>query len=174
MQEYTASGRGRLLTLAELPGTSSFTSAAQNDRGDTWVVYGRGDPSAGGETNSLWKVSRSGEATKVLDIAAYQESDPDPYDIEDNPAETNGYDVEVMRDGSVVIADAAGNDLLRVTEDGDVTTVACFPTEVVSTEDAAPYYPGLPPEMPAESVPTGVSVGRDGYAYVGELKGFPF
>jgi hypothetical protein len=34
--------------------------------------------------------------------------------------------------------------------------------------------PNLPPMLPAEAVPTSVTVGRDGYWYVGELTGFPF
>ena len=34
--------------------------------------------------------------------------------------------------------------------------------------------PNLPPQLPAEAVPTTVAVGPDGYWYVGELTGFPF
>ncbi|MDP9299827.1 MAG: ScyD/ScyE family protein, partial [Actinomycetota bacterium] len=34
--------------------------------------------------------------------------------------------------------------------------------------------PGFPPTLTAEAVPTSVTIGPDGAAYVGELKGFPF
>jgi hypothetical protein len=49
--------------------------------------------------------------------------------------------------------------------------VAKFPNELVSTSHLP--FPA-PPELPAESVPTSVAIGPDGFAYVGELKGFPF
>jgi hypothetical protein len=37
-----------------------------------------------------------------------------------------------------------------------------------------PGFPPLPPTLPTEAVPTTVTIGPDGFAYVGELKGFPF
>jgi hypothetical protein len=108
---------------------------------------------------------------EVLDIPAYQVTDPDPEDQEDNPEESNPYGLASFQ-GDAFVADAAGNDLLRVTQDGSVTTVATFAPELVSTDQAP--IPGLPPFINAESVPTGVTVGADGMIYVGELKGFPF
>jgi hypothetical protein len=39
---------------------------------------------------------------------------------------------------------------------------------------APPGIPGLPPQIPMQSVPTTVVVGPDGAYYVGELTGFPF
>ncbi len=60
-----------------------------------------------------------------------------------------------MPNGDALVADAAGNDIIRVTPDGDATTVARFDLEVVST-DTCRRSSGLPPEMPAEAVPTSV------------------
>ncbi|HEV2810486.1 MAG TPA: ScyD/ScyE family protein, partial [Acidimicrobiales bacterium] len=40
--------------------------------------------------------------------------------------------------------------------------------------DHIPADAGLPPSIPAEAVPTGVTVASDGTVFVGELKGFPF
>ena len=52
--------------------------------------------------------------------------------------------------------------------EGDAVTVARWPVEVIPN-----VIPGLPPEMPAEAVPTTVAIGPDGWAYVGQLIGFP-
>jgi hypothetical protein len=77
-------------------------------------------------------------------------------------------------------ADAAGNDIVRVTPDGAATTVARFDLEVVALDHLTPEQRalfGVPPELTevtAEAVPTSVAIGQDGYIYVGELKGFPF
>lgn len=91
-------------------------------------------------------------------------------DQEGNPTETNPYGLAAYR-GDALVVDAANNDLLRVKPDGSVTTVARFAPELVAT-DHLPFP--APPQINAESVPTGVTVGPDGWVYVGELKGFPF
>jgi glucose/arabinose dehydrogenase len=61
--------------------------------------------------------------------------------------------------------------MLRVSPDGAVVTVARFHPQEVST-DHIPDFPE--PTLMAEAVPTGIAIGRDGFAYVSELKGFPF
>ncbi len=130
-----------------------------------------------GSDQKLYRRPPGGAPAFVADIAAYQQTDPDPFDVEDNPTETNPWSLEVLPGGDALVADAAGNDLLRVTPGGDITTVARFDVEVVSTDHVPEELReefGLPPEMPSESVPTGVTLGRDGWVYVGELKGFPF
>ena len=73
------------------------------------------------------------------------------------------------------MADAAGNDLLRVWPNGHIKTVARLKPRTVKVP------PGLRPggtrrpgrKMLAEAVATSVTVGSDGYWYVGELRGFP-
>ncbi|MFN3303928.1 MAG: ScyD/ScyE family protein [Roseateles sp.] len=64
--------------------------------------------------------------------------------------------------GGTLVTDAGANALLRVAADGSVSTLAVFDARVFS------------PVRPTESVPTGVAIGPDGAAYVGELTGFPF
>jgi hypothetical protein len=39
----------------------------------------------------------------------------------------------IMSNGDVLVADAAGNDIIRVTPEGDATTMARFDLETVST-----------------------------------------
>jgi hypothetical protein len=116
-----------------------------------------------------------GTVVDVLDIFAYQATDPDPVDqdIPPNPGESNPYGLTVTPEGDALIADAAGNDIIKVTPDGVATTVARFDLEVVATDHLPPEF-GLPPEMTAEAVPTSVTIGPDGAIYVGQLMGFPF
>jgi hypothetical protein len=105
---------------------------------------------------------------KVADIAKYQAKDPDPYNLADDPGESNPFGVATLRDGTVLVSDAAGNDLLRVWPNGKIKTVARLKPRVVK----APAELGGQ-LMPAEAVATSVTVGSDGYYYVGELRGFP-
>lgn len=64
--------------------------------------------------------------------------------------------------GGVLVTDAGGNSLLRVGDDGSISTVATFASRDVGGG------------FPTEPVPTGIAVGPDGAYYVGELTGFPF
>ena len=122
-----------------------------------------------------------GTIVDVLNIAAYQAGDPDPVDHDDppNPIESNPYGLTVMKNGDALVADAAGNDIIRVTPDGAAITVARFDLEAVGTDLLPPDLPfplpdPLPATFDAEAVPTTVTIGPDGAIYVGELKGFPF
>ena len=113
-----------------------------------------------------------GSVAPVLDIIAYQATDIDPYNNPaEDPGESNPYGLAVLPGGDALVADAAGNDVLRVTPAGDVTTVARFTRETISTD----HIPDFPvPTIDAEAVPTAIAIGRDGWAYVGQLMGFPF
>lgn len=119
---------------------------------------------------SLLKLGRHGGVR--ADIAGYQATDPDPYDQDGVPDESNPYGLAAIGDGRLLVTDAANNDLLLVGPRGRIRTVARIPLHVVSTSHIGD--PNLPPMLPAEAVPTTVAVGPDGYWYVGELTGFPF
>jgi len=110
----------------------------------------------------------------VADIPAFQANDPDPSNAEGDPTESNPYGLAVLPNGNALVTDAANNDLLRITPRGQITTVARFGVEMVSTDHLppSPEQP-LPPALPTEAVPTSVVVTPDG-VLVGELKGFPF
>ncbi len=111
---------------------------------------------------------------KIADIGAYQKRDGDPYDLEKNPSDSNPFGVVALRNGVVLVADAAGNDLLRVRPGGRISTVAKLKPRVVEApEGLGPEGPPAGTPMPAEAVATSVTVGSDGYYYVGELRGFP-
>ncbi|WP_230084650.1 ScyD/ScyE family protein [Nocardioides marmotae] len=181
--------------LGGLPAAAGFAQAISAARGKVYFLTGGGAAAAdippGGATLYSW--TRAGGLQVVADLAAYQAEDPDPYDIEDVPTDTNPFGLHALRDGTVLVADAGNNDLLRVWPDGTVKTVARFAPRVVAIPDNLPEEPPaaplrlsagrgagdtpapapMPPMIPAESVTTSVTVGADGYWYVSELRGFP-
>ena len=132
-----------------------------------------GDPAAGG--SRVVRLDRRGQITLSVDIAGYQQTDPDPDDLEGSPADSNPFGLAVLRGGGFLLADSAANDLLRFDRKRGIRTVARFKPENVPWPDGLPF-PGPPPgtPVPAESVPTAVAIGPDGAWYVSELKGFPF
>ena len=115
----------------------------------------------------------TGRIDPVLDITDYQATDLDPEDQEGIPDESNPYGLTVDRHGNVYVADAAGNDVIRVTPDGSATTLARFDTETISTDHLPPEAGPLPPQLDSEAVPTTVTVGPDGYHLRRRAPGLP-
>jgi sugar lactone lactonase YvrE len=173
-----ADGRNpRTSIFAELP-DSGLVDVAAAGLGRAYAVAGGAPEFGEGPFGQLLRVRRGGEPTVLADIAAYQETDPDPDNQAESPTQSNANGLAVLGGGRFLVTDAANNDLLLV-DDGEITTVARFKPEAV------PWPAGLPlsefPEQPpvgtpvlAEAVPTAVAVGPDGNWYVSELKGFPF
>ena len=92
------------------------------------------------------------------------------------PIDSDPYAFTGYRGGYAVV-DAAGNDLLWVRRNGNVSVLAVFPTRTVSLTPAAAKRIGAPASMRSisvQSVPSSVAVGPDGALYVGELTGVPF
>jgi hypothetical protein len=151
--EYVLRGPNRGTTIEFFGATNVVDIAVASDN-SAWAI--------GGDL-ILYRVDMDGNVDAVLDIPAYQETDPDPVDQGGDAAESNPYGLTVLPDGDALVTDAQNNDLLRVTPGGDATTVARFDLEAIGPDD-----------LTAEAVPTTVTVGPDGMAYVGELKGYPF
>jgi hypothetical protein len=151
--------------------------------GIVWVLTGGGKPGTGAAT--LYKWLPGSKPQPFVNIAAYQKTDPDPYDLEKNPTDSNPFGLAALDDGSVLVSDAAGNDLLRVSPDKSIETVARIKPRTVRVPKGLPRTipgePGEPPihlpkagtKMRAEGVATSVTVGDDGAWYVGELRGVP-
>ena len=149
--------------------------------GTVYILTTGGPPGTGAATLYKWRPGYS-EPRVLADIAAYQAGDPDPDDLEGHPEESNPFGVAALKDGTVLVSDAAGNDLLRVYRNGDIKTVARLKPRVVKVPAGLPEVDpegnptNLPPagtRLPSEGVATSVTVGDDGYWYVGELRGFP-
>ncbi|ONI73656.1 hypothetical protein BWI15_09475 [Kribbella sp. ALI-6-A] len=175
--EAWSSGK-KIRKLGTVPG--GFAPAVDtNVWGTTYAVTGAGgepgSPPTPGST-TLYKMRPGKAPLKIADIGKYQLKDPDKYDQENNPTESNPFGVAALRDGTVLVADAAGNDLLRVWPNGHIRTVARLKPRWVKTPSGLPAPPAFPPAgtpVNSEAVPTSVTVGSDGYWYVGELRGFP-
>jgi hypothetical protein len=150
-------------TFTDLTDPVNIVDVAVTPDGAGWAI---------GTDQILYRQVPGGPIEPVLNIAAYQAADPDPYNnpIED-PAETNPFGLAALKSNDVLLADAAGNDIIRIKPDGTAWTVARFPRRLVKTDKVGD--PTLPPKLLAEAVPTSIAIGRDGYAYVGQLVGFP-
>jgi hypothetical protein len=167
-------GTPKVLELGQVPADFAPAIAAGPDH-TVWLLTGATDPAspvAGGAMKLYRWQPGMADPVVFADIGAYQATDPDPYDLDQpaNPTESNPFGLAALADGSVLVADAAGNDLLRVLPDGDIQTVARLKPRVVEIPAG---LPGAGTTMPSEEVATSVTVGRDGYWYVGELRGYP-
>lgn len=167
---------GTAIHLGTAPATY-IAPAVSTSGGQLFLLTAGGPPGTG--SNTLYRAT-NGIVRALADIAAYQQTDPDPYNLADDPAESNPFGVAALDDGSVLVSDAAANDLLRVYPNGRIETVARLKPRVVAVPDELPDVDGegnpLPPGgtmLPSEAVATSVTVGADGYYYVGELRGFP-
>jgi DNA-binding beta-propeller fold protein YncE len=109
-----------------------------------WAGFGR-----------LVQVSAGGQWRFVADLGTFEEqANPHPRLIDSDP-----YGVLAIP-GADLVADAGGNDLLRVAANGDTSLVAVLPP--------------VPQANDHEPVPTSVVLGPDGAYYVGEMTGAPF
>ncbi|WGX96459.1 ScyD/ScyE family protein [Nocardioides sp. L-11A] len=184
----------RVIPLGNLP-TDFPPAIAKGPRGTIYLLTGASGPppeqrpsvlrgaAAPAPAATLFRWKRGWPAPRVVaDIGAYQKTDPDPWDQEQFPTDSNPFGVVALDDGTVLVSDAAGNDLLRVwPRTGRIRTVARLMPRTVPVPAGLPDVPPemggpLPPAgtpIPSEAVATSVTVGADGYWYVGELRGFP-
>lgn len=112
-------------------------------------------------TAAILKVA-NGSITTVASTGDYEKANnPNGDNVASHP-----YDMAVGKDGSIFVADAGANDLLKVNPTtGAISTVAVFPP--------FPNNTGVGPPV-SQAVPTGVVVNDDGSFFVGFLHGFPF
>lgn len=166
---YTVRGADRG-AIDDLSDDVNVTDVAIGADGSGWAI--------GGDRNLYRDAPGETEPELILNIPEYQATDPDPFGEQGDEAESNPYGLAVLPSGDALVADAQNNDVLRVTPEGDVTTVARFDTEEIPTDQVPPSpdpnEPPLPPTIAAEAVPTSIALGPNGRVFVGELKGFPF
>lgn len=128
---------------------------------------------AGRRLGGLYRIGRDGRVGRVADLAAYEAAkDPDAgqpsAEVDSNP-----YSVDATVGDRILVTDAGGNDLLRVSSTGRVSTLAVFRP---FGQTLAPPPLGLPAgtKIPYQPVPTGIVRAPGGGAFVGQLTGFPF
>lgn len=175
--------RAGLRTVATGPQPGEVAGVAVNDRGDlayTTSVFGET-----GATSTTLTIKRKHGRTVTADLLAYEtEHNPDAgvtYGI-DNPTEcqreafeplggannTGGIDshpyaVAPLGEDGWVVADAGGNDLLKVSRSGRVSTLAVLPRQPTTITAEAAGALGLPDCVVGavynfEPVPTDVEV----------------
>ena len=86
---------------------------------------------------------------------------------------SNPYNLVLLSNDEILVADAGANSLLNVSTNGDIEVVATF-TPIVSPETGEQMIQFPLDEDTncfVEPVPTGVAIGPDGAYYVGELVG---
>lgn len=168
-----------------LPGVTGISPQAL---GFVWAVTGAGGmpPDPASDTGQALHLSWLTHTREVANLFEFEVAyNPHMPGMPGAHPESNPY--AVLAVGSrAYIADAAANDLLKSDHRGNLSVVAVFPDELVSTaniktlagcplppEDPNAGFCNLPPMLPAQPVPTSIARGPDGYLYVGELKGFP-
>lgn len=161
--------RGDKVRIGRVPKTFVAPAVDVNSHGRVFAL----NVAEGADgTASLYRFTRHGRE-KMADIAKYQRSDPDPYNLDGPPKESNPYGVAALDDGSALVADAAANDLLRVWPNGTIKTVARVKPRTILAPDLGDEGPPEGSPVPTEAVITSVAVGPDGSYYIGELRGFP-
>ena len=117
----------------------------------------------GADLGRLFKVDADGQKSVIADIAGYEaSSNPDGGQIDSNP-----YKVAVLPDGAFAVVDAGGNSLLKVTPDGQISTLAVFKDAEATLPDGS--------KMPYNNVPDALAISPDGTILtVGNLTGAPF
>jgi hypothetical protein len=164
-----------------LPGITDVSVA----RYTAWAVTGAmGAPPVGPQTDTGQGVHiiRHGGPQKIANLFDFEAANNPHTEFGAVVPDSNPFDIEALGRHAALVVDAGGNDLLRVTKDGEIELLAVFPTRPASTENiktlggcpesGAPFC-GLPEAIPTQAVPTSIAVDRRGYIYVGELRGFP-
>ena len=166
---------GSIGATISLPGATDVSQASKNV---LWATTGAGGSPEMDTGQALYRI-KNGTPTLVANLFEFEEEvNPDVV----LPHDSNPYDVHALSKKQALVVDAGGNDLIKVRKNGKIRVLAVFPDKLVSTANIKSLAgcPGsgadfcfLPDMMPAQSVPTSVTVGSDGYYYVGELTGFP-
>ncbi len=151
-----------------------------------------GAPEALATSGWLLKAGSDGSVEPFADVAAFEGAN-DPDAEMGGEVDSNPYGI-VATEAGIAVADAGGNDVLLVADDGSVSLLAVLPPtthefsaamlaamgpppegegEVPATEGEAPPEDAMVP-IPVQAVPTSLAVGPDGALYVGQLTGGPF
>lgn len=159
-----------------------LVGAGYSGRGTLAVTMGLGGNEAvrdaiGPSFGTLLRVKPNGNHKIMADLVRYEQDENPDGEVPDS----NPYGTVLLPDGSRLVTDAGGNDLLQIFPNGSIETVAVFPRLApqpfvlpACLPVAPPFLPPPGTPIPAQAVTTSVAVGPDGAHYVGLLTGFPF
>ena len=104
-------------------------------------------PEFGNSLGKLLEIDRRGRVSEIADISGYEDvANPDKAEMGLGEVDSNPYGVTSIL-GHHIVADAGGNDLVKVDRRGNVSTLTTFPmiqgTKVPDLTCPAP--PGFPP-----------------------------
>lgn len=176
--------RGEILPMATVPSQTDVQGVHALGNGNAFLTSGGSDLAEDGE---LYRAS-FGNVSMVADLGAYeQNNDPDAFEgtqWKDQECEAidgfsagpqnNPYKVVAESGGSALIADAAGNTVLRATTSGEVEWFSILTPPVDNNGNyMIRWYAGPEGDIPCyvQPVPTSVALGPDGSVFVGELTG---
>jgi hypothetical protein len=194
----TAVGKQGTTDLVSMPGADIAGIAAEGRGSVSFTTSGETEDSL---FAAVERVLPNGQVRSLADLHTYEVTvNPDqindygfqgltPECAAQVPAEIGGdpysgivdshpYSVALLPDGSRVVGDAGGNDIVRVAPNGTIGTVAVLPPQpIVVTAPLAAGF-GLPgctvgKRYNFEPVPTDVEVGPNGLLYVSTLPGGP-
>ena len=125
----------------------------------------------GEEFGTLLRVSPHQRVRIIADLVAYEQANNPDGGVPDS----NPYGIDSYR-GRSIVSDAGANDLLSVSSNGQIRTLAVFPNlaPVPVPELSCEPPPGFPPAgnlIPPQPVPTSVADRPDRAYYVGTLTG---
>jgi hypothetical protein len=161
---------GHIKPIAKVGASIVAPAVAVSPDDAVWVLTVGGESATAGK---LYLVKPGKHRRFVADISRWTRNHPDPFDLEDNPRDTNPFGVAAGPRGSALVADAARNAVLQVWRDGRIRLIAQVKPRTIDVPEELQEAEGLPPRMPAEAVTTSVAMGPNGGVYIGELRGFP-
>lgn len=192
--KVTAIGKKGTRDLVTVPGTASGVAVGRGA-----LTFTSSEGPEGSQATRLRRMRSDGQVTTLADTGAYERrANPDRVNTYGflglsaacaaqlppgfprtytGIVESNPYKILPTRAGSWIVADAAANDLLRVSRSGRISTLAVLPPAPPVTLDAAAAQArGLPActvgaRFRFEAVPTDIERGPDGYLYVSSLPG---
>jgi hypothetical protein len=111
------------------------------------------------------EIEDDGDVDSVADVWAFERANNPDAAVGNALVDSNP--VDVLADARrLLVPDAGGNTLLRVSRRGRISVLSLFPNV-----DTPGPGGGI---IPMQAVPTGVVLGPDGAYYVSQLTGFPF
>lgn len=165
-----------LPSLAPAPGQPGEGGGASGVQDILFDRFGRGTATIGLGANPELRESLGPAGRRFARVIKFTlwgavdyDQDLGTYEVTEDPGgdgpDSNPFGL-AQWDGDLVVADAGGNDIVRI-DNGGLSTLAVFPPKMV---------PFGPPGnlIPMQAVPTTVAAGPDGALYVGQLTGFPF